>query len=160
YYCIAPSSVWFTKQWPEDNWIQLCNKLKNCKIYVLGAKSDEMLCERISNLSTNKSVVNLAGKLSMLQSAALMQKAQMNFVNDSGPLHMASAVNAPVTAIYCSTVKDFGFYPLSEKSFIAQTLEDLNCRPCGLHGYKKCPEGHFKCGSNLKAEQVLLISGI
>jgi heptosyltransferase-2 len=89
--------------------------------------------------------VNLCGKLNLLQSAALMQNAEMNFVNDSAPLHIASAMNAPVTAIYCSTVPEFGFGPLSDHFKILQ-VEKLSCKPCGLHGYKSCPKGHFKCG--------------
>ncbi len=98
---------------------------------------------------------NLAGKLSFLQTAALMKDATMNYVNDSAPLHIASSVNAPVTAIFCSTVPSFGFGPLSEKSFIVEIQEIIPCRPCGLHGFKKCPEKHFKCAYNIKSEQLI-----
>ena len=158
YYCIAPASVWFTKQWPEQRWIELCNSLASFRVYILGAKGDAALCERILSNSDSSNVISLAGKLTLLQSAAVMENARMNFVNDSGPLHLASAMNAPVTAIFCSTVKDFGFYPLSEISCVAEISEKLPCRPCGLHGYKKCPEGHFKCGYDISAEQVLSCS--
>jgi heptosyltransferase-2 len=51
------------------------------------------------------------------------------------PLHIASAMNAAVTAVFCSTVPQFGFGPLSEKSFVAEIKYKLYCRPCGLHGY-------------------------
>jgi len=78
-----------------------------------------------------------------------MQNSTMNYVNDSAPLHLTSAIDAPVTAFFCSTVPEFGFTPLSKKSTIIQVNEKLNCRPCGLHGFKKCPEGHFKCGNNI-----------
>jgi heptosyltransferase-2 len=87
----------------------------------------------------------MAGKLSLLESAAIMAGARMNFVNDSAPMHLASAVNAPVTAVFCSTVPAFGFGPLSDNAFIAETTIPLDCRPCGLHGYTVCPKGHFKC---------------
>jgi heptosyltransferase-2 len=90
----------------------------------------------------------LSGKLSLLKSAALMQGAEHNYVNDSGPLHIASAMNASVTAFFCSTVPDFGFGPLSENSTIKQ-VEGLDCRPCGLHGHKECPKGHFNCGNKM-----------
>jgi len=62
-------------------------------------------------------------------------------------------MNAPVTAFYCSTVPWFGFGPLSEKSIIAETSEKLDCRPCGLHGYRQCPKGHFKCATTIKEDQ-------
>jgi heptosyltransferase-2 len=78
-----------------------------------------------------------------------MKYAEMNYVNDSAPMHLASAVNAPVTAYFCSTIPEFGFGPLSENSTVVQTTEKLPCRPCGLHGKRKCPEGHFKCADVL-----------
>jgi heptosyltransferase-2 len=79
----------------------------------------------------------------------------MNYVNDSAPMHFASAVNAPVTAIYCSTIPAFGYGPLSDNSNIVETHEQLSCRPCGLHGYKACPQGHFKCAFGITNEQLL-----
>ena len=95
----------------------------------------------------------MAGKLTFLESTALISKAQMTYTNDSAVMHFASAVNAPVTAIYCSTVPGFGFGPLSDQSTIVETSENLSCRPCGLHGKKACPEGHFKC-SEIAIEQI------
>lgn len=145
YYCLAPASVWFTKQLPEHKWLELIQLLdKECNIYLLGAASDFELCERIKTKSTHENVVNLAGKLNLLDSAALMKDAQRNYVNDSGPLHIASAMNAPVTAFFLSTVPEFGFGPLSDDSQILE-VKGLDCRPCGLHGHKECPLGHFKC---------------
>jgi len=151
YVCVAPSSVWFTKQLPKDKWIELIKKIKDDHIiYLLGAPSDIELCENIHSQTKSKKVVVLAGKLSFLQSAALMQQAEMNYVNDSAPLHIASAMNAPVTAYFCSTLPRFGFRPLSEKSIVVEIDYSLSCRPCGLHGKKECPEGHFKCGNDIK----------
>ena len=84
-----------------------------------------------------------------------MTNATMNYVNDSAPMHMASAMNAPTTAIFCSTIPDFGFGPLSDQARIVETDENLECRPCGLHGFKKCPEGHFKCANTIDTESLL-----
>jgi len=152
YSCIAPASVWATKQLPENKWVELIQtKLKGKKVFLLGAGSDKDLCERIKNALPDFSIENLSGKLSLLESCALMQDAEMNYVNDSAPLHLASSVNAPVTAFFCSTVPEFGFGPLSDNSQIFQ-VSGLKCRPCGLHGHKKCPEGHFKCGTEMKFE--------
>ena len=145
YVCMAPASVWFTKQLPEEKWVDLCGKFSDKQIYLLGAPNDEALCKRIKSKSGNSFVTILAGKLSLLQSCALMQKADMNYVNDSAPLHLASSVNAPVTAFFVSTVPAFGFGPLSDNSFIKE-VPGLDCKPCGLHGFKVCPKGHFKCG--------------
>ena len=84
-----------------------------------------------------------------------MQNAKMNYVNDSAPMHIASAMNAPTTAIFCSTIPAFGFGPLSDNSKIVETLEKLDCRPCGIHGYSACPKGHFKCGFGIEIKNVL-----
>lgn len=148
YVCMAPSSVWFTKQLPKEKWIQLCNKT-NSIVYLLGASGDLQLCEEIKKNSSNKNITVLAGKLTFLQSCALLKDAQMNYVNDSAPLHLASSVNAPVTAFFCSTVPSFGFGPLSDNSKIIE-VKNLDCRPCGLHGFKSCPEEHFRCGHDIK----------
>jgi heptosyltransferase-2 len=70
-------------------------------------------------------------------------------------MHFASAVNAPVAAIYCSTLPSFGFGPLSDKRFVIEIEEKLYCRPCGLHGHKACPQGHFRCALDIRDEQLL-----
>ncbi len=156
YLCIAPTSVWFTKQFPANQWIDFIKTVIHQvdNIYLLGAPSDKSVCDRMVTEVGNEHVRNLAGELSFLESAALMKGAVMNFVNDSAPMHLASAMNAPVTAIYCSTIPSFGFGPLSDRSFIVQTSEKLSCRPCGLHGYKACPEGHFKCATTIVASSL------
>lgn len=146
YICIAPASVWFTKQLPKEKWIELLKSKTDIKVYTLGGPSDKTLCEEIIETSEHPNIENLCGKLNLLQSAALMKDAERNYVNDSGPLHLASSMNANVTAFFCSTIPDFGFGPLSDDSEIKE-VTNLDCRPCGLHGHKECPEGHFKCGA-------------
>jgi ADP-heptose:LPS heptosyltransferase len=154
YICIAPTSVWFTKAFPGEKWVEFIHRRKPGNIYLLGAASDFALCEEIKNKSGNQEVINLAGKLSFLESAALMKDAEMNYVNDSAPLHMASAMNAPVTAIFCSTSPAFGFGPLSVNSRVVETKEQLSCKPCGLHGFKSCPQGHFKCALTIDVSTI------
>jgi len=150
YITISPASVWFTKQYPKGKWAELIDGIHvKYNIYLTGGKTDIALCEEITGKTIHPNVVVLAGKLSFLQTAALMQNAEMNYTNDSAPLHFASAMDAPVTAVFCSTVPEFGFGPLSANSHIAQINYDLDCRPCGLHGFKECPMGHFKCALDL-----------
>ncbi|MDB2657424.1 glycosyltransferase family 9 protein [Crocinitomicaceae bacterium] len=149
YICIAPASVWFTKALPESKWIELIKKNANKKVYVLGGPDDSALANRILTEIPEANAENLCGKLSLLQSAALMKGAERNYVNDSGPLHLASSMNAKVTAFFCSTVPEFGFGPMSEDSEIKQ-VDGLGCRPCGLHGHAACPKGHFKCGLDIQ----------
>ena len=149
YITIAPASVWFTKQWPAEKWIELVKTLPTkYRILLIGAPGDIPLCERIAQQAGRGEV--LAGKLALLGTAALMEGAAMNYVNDSAPLHIASAMKAPVTAVFCSTVPAFGFGPLNANGCIVERAEPLYCRPCGLHGFKACPEGHFKCAFEIR----------
>jgi len=158
YVCVAPTSVWFTKQWAFHKWVELIEKLVvHHQVYLLGAPNEADFCSRIAAHFPARAV-NAAGKLSLLESAALMKGAQMNYVNDSAPLHIASAMNAPVTAIFCSTLPSFGFGPLSDVSHCAEAKEELPCRPCGLHGKKRCPEGHFHCAEKISIQQFLIPS--
>lgn len=155
YICIAPTSVWHTKQFPPEKWLDFLKKLSGSyKVYLLGSPDDYAACQNIAEQSDHNGITNLAGALTLKQTAALMEDARMNYVNDSAPLHIASAMNAPVTAIFCSTVPRFGFYPVSDNSKIVETTIDLDCRPCGLHGYNACPLGHFKCAYSIKDEQL------
>lgn len=156
YFCLAPASVWFTKQLPEHKWVELGKKLVTSgTVYITGGPADEELTERIKTAIDSPNAQNIAGDYSFLQSAALFAGAKMNYVNDSGPLHFCSAVNAPVTAFFCSTTPDFGFGPLSDNSIIIESGA-LDCKPCGLHGHQACPKGHFKCGELIDINKALV----
>lgn len=156
YITISPASLWFTKQYPVRKWIEFVRNIPaSTGVIFLGAKDDQAICNRIIAESDNSNTLNLAGKLNFLQSAEIMKHAEMNFVNDSAPMHLASAVNAPVTAIFCSTVPAFGFGPLSDDSAVIEASPEPECRPCGLHGYRQCPQGHFNCAERIRTEQLL-----
>jgi heptosyltransferase-2 len=162
YITMAPASVWFTKQFPLTAWVSFINELKfEGHIYIIGGTTDKDLGDKIINeiesidSSASKKIINLSGELVLLASAALQQNAVLNYVNDSAPMHFCSAVNAPVVAIYCSTIPAFGFGPLSTRSFIVETQEQLTCRPCGLHGKKQCPLGHFNCAKTIANNQLI-----
>lgn len=154
YFVVAPASVWFTKAWSENKFRELTMELaKLGRVIFIGAPTDKDLCDRI-RLDIPQTE-NLCGQLNLLDSAALMKKAKRVFVNDSAPLHLASCVNAKTTAIFCSTVQEFGYTPLADDSVVVDVGATLSCRPCGLHGYKSCPLGHFKCAEDIQIKSVL-----
>ncbi len=154
---VSPGSLWFTKAFPEEKWTEFVSQLDDeLIVYFLGSPNEKTKTERIMRNSGHVNSMNLAGRLTLLESAALMRDALMNYTNDSAPMHLASAMNAPVAAVFCSTVPEFGFGPLSDKSNIIQTNEKLTCRPCGLHGKKVCPKKHFKCAETIAIKQLLL----
>lgn len=158
YIVLAPSSVWFTKQMPKEKWIELIKSLKNeYTIFLIGAPTDKVFLSSlyIEDLSQKNSVINLAGILSLRESAVLMRGAQRVFVNDSAPLHLASAVNAKTTSIFCSTHPNFGYTGLAKNHTLIQANKNLSCKPCGLHGKKECPLVHFDCGFGIVIQDLL-----
>ena len=156
YITVSPASLWFTKQFPKERWIEFVQKLDDeLTIYFLGSNKEVELVSEIIDKSGHKNSLNLSGKLSILESTALMQDAVMNYVNDSAPMHMASSVDAPVAAIFCSTIPEFGFGPRSSRSYIIQTTKKLECRPCGLHGLNSCPKKHYDCANTISIEQMV-----
>ncbi len=156
YITIAPASLWFTKQYPETKWVEFVADIDpSLYIYFLGSGQDRSLCDSIIQGAHHPNCLNLAGKLSFLETAALVKDAGMNFVNDSAPLHIASAMNAPVTAIFCSTIPEFGFGPLSDDAEIIETTKKLDCKPCGLHGWDQCPKKHFECATTIDTNKLL-----
>ena len=155
YITIAPASIWKTKQFPIHKWVTFIKAIESQLIvYIIGGPDDEKLGNEIHQ-QTHEGVVNLCGNLNLLQAAALMEGALMNYVNDSAPMHLASAMNAPTTAIFCSTIPAFGFGPLSDNSVIIESSQKLNCRPCGIHGSKVCPEKHFNCAEKISVKSLL-----
>ena len=67
-------------------------------------------------------------------------------------MHLAWAQRVPVTALFGPTVRELGFAPRGEMSSVMEA--DVPCRPCGLHGHKACPKGHFDCMKNIDPEAV------
>lgn len=156
YVCIAPTSVWYSKQYPAEKWLELILRIPDeIQIYLMGGKDDYEACEEIREMSEKPQVKNLAGALGLLESAALMKDAEINYVNDSAPLHMASAMNARTAAIFLSTVPSFGFGPLGRFSVVIETKNPNAIRPFGIHGKKRSqiPESIFMDMYDIDVEQ-------
>lgn len=151
---MAPASQWFTKQWPENKWIALCDSLEETEaIVLLGGKQDAEILSRIQQGTRHPNVITIPD-LALSESLALMSQAAWVVTNDSGPMHMASALNIPTVAIFCSTSPKFGFGPLSAKNAVIEAKVNLSCKPCGLHGHKACPERHFNCAQLIEVSAV------
>jgi ADP-heptose:LPS heptosyltransferase len=154
YVVIAPASVWFTKALPVEKWRKLVERLvENYHVFAVGGPDDSGLVDEVLNGLENTS--NLCGDLSLKESALLMKNSAQVFVNDSGPLHLASSVNAKTTAFFCSTIADYGYFPLADESRVVEVRDRLACRPCGLHGKKECPYQHYDCGHKIDIEEAL-----
>jgi ADP-heptose:LPS heptosyltransferase len=154
---LAPGSVWATKRWPAEKWVELAGKLKGerpgTEILWMGGPADRLMLEKAAREAGAGRVV--AGEFSLLESAGVMARAALVISGDSAPLHLASAVDAPTLGVFCSTTEAFGFGPTSVRSAVVEVLPNqLACKPCGMHGRAACPLRHFKCGQDLGSEKV------
>ena len=157
YICISPGSVWETKRLPIQKWIDFIHLLpRDQAIVLMGSPNEKHLSDEIEQACPGWPIFNETGKHALLASASIFAQSKGNFVNDSGPMHLSSAVNAPTVVVFCSTIPDFGFGPLAEHSQIIEVTEKLDCRPCGDHGKKICPLGHYACGNNISSQKMLL----
>jgi lipopolysaccharide heptosyltransferase II len=153
YLCLAPGAGFYTKRWPAENFlrlIQLVNKEFNIPLVLLGGEDDR---ETGKYLEKKNLVYNFTGKLSLLETAYILSEGLALVSNDTGLMHMATAVKTPVLAIFGSTVREFGFFPFRSQSYVLENKE-LNCRPCTHIGRNKCPKNHFKCMVDISTEQV------
>jgi len=150
---VAPGSVWQTKKYPFEYYIKVIEYIlyKNFFVVLIGGTEDKELCDSLA--CNNENINSLAGKLSIVESIELLKRCSLIICNDSAPTHMGMIADIPILTIYCSTVPGFGFYPYNERSdFIS--FDDLNCKPCGIHGHKKCPVKTFDCGYKLSVKTV------
>jgi len=152
---IAPGSVWETKRYPKEYFSEIIKSLvaKNEEILLIGSENDKLLCDKIAN-GLNDKVKNLAGEFSVTETIYLLRSAKLLITNDSAPTHMGMCADIPVLTIYCSTVPEFGFYPYNNRSKYL-SYDNLDCKPCGIHGYDECPIKSFDCGYKLLPEDIL-----
>lgn len=151
---IFPGSVWATKRWTEEGFIKAANELKNrgYQIVIMGGPGEEELAQNISKKINIH--LDLTGKTTIVESALIVLKAQLVIANDSASAHLASIADTAVVSIFGPTIIEFGFRPWGKNIFVVENKE-LNCRPCGKHGHKKCPLGTHECMKSISAEQVL-----
>jgi len=144
FYAVAPGAGFYTKRWPLEYYQTFAENIlakHKSKVVVLGDDNDK---QQGKNLAKYNNVIDLTGQLSLIQSAVVLSKSKALVSNDTGLMHMATAINTPVLAIFGSTVKEFGFYPYRSKSIVVEN-RDLKCRPCSHIGRNNCPKEHFKC---------------
>lgn len=156
---VSPGSVWATKRWIPEGYGELItqlNRVYGAKVLILGGPEDrEVVKEVLSHCEVEP--INLIEQSSLKQLVALTDRCELFIGNDSGPMHIAVARGVPVIAIFGPTAPELGFSPYSPDSLVIQ--RELDCRPCGPHGARRCPKGHFKCMNYISAREVLEAAG-
>jgi heptosyltransferase-2 len=149
----------FTKRYPPDRFariIELVAAATPARVLLLGGKEDEPEAEKIIAAlpeAARSRVQSLAGKASLMQSAALLDRSSLVLTNDTGLMHIASAFGKKLFVIFGSSVKAFGFMPWGAEYELFET-EGLRCRPCSHIGRSACPKGHFYCMMEIAPERI------
>lgn len=145
---LAPGSARPTKRWPR--YAELAGRLAEDgrSVVVIGAPED---ADRVPSAPR---VVNLAGRLPIRVSAAVVARADVAVANDSAVMHIAQAVGTPVVAIFGPTAPSLGFAPRAPRDHVVEHI-GLTCRPCSTHGGTRCPLGHHRCLRELPVAPVL-----
>ena len=151
---ICIGAGFYTKRWPAENITELIDKIfenRMGKVILLGGKVDEESADQITG-GTKSEVLNLCGKLSLIESAAVIKSSNMVISNDTGLMHIAQALKKNLVAIFGSTTKELGYFPVGRNSVVIE--KELYCRPCSHNGKEKCPEKHFRCMKDISPEEV------
>jgi lipopolysaccharide heptosyltransferase II len=152
---ICPGSKHWNKQWPVEYYIELAKALsaKGFQIELFGSKDDREVCAMIA--TEIPSALDHSGKLSLSELPQAIAKCAFAITNDSGLMHIASAIGLPTLSFFGPTVKEFGFAPRSSKANVLENA-GLYCRPCTKIGLDHCPEKHFRCMREITPERALV----
>ncbi len=152
---VSPGSVWATKRYPIEYFIEVINSLVNegKQVLLIGGDNDKEITLKIKE-NFKENVFDSTGLFSLVESIELIKHASLLVTNDSAPTHLGMCADIEVLTLYCSTVPQFGFYPYNKLSGYL-SVDDLYCKPCGIHGFDECPIKTFDCGKKLMPEIII-----
>jgi len=150
---IAPGAAYGpAKKWNFANFAKVAEYWINEKkgsVVILGNKVDHSIASNIENMIGSKGLFNLAGKTDLYDVIKILKNSKLCISNDSGIMHLASALGCPGIAVFGST-NPFLTSPLSEKwvSFYS----DIDCSPC----FKRdCPHKNYRCFEEIRPELII-----
>ena len=150
---LAPGAAHFTKRWPAGHWAALAGRLtaRGMTPVRVGGSADRGIASQIDGVRT------VAGTFSLQETGALLARARVVVSGDTGVMHMASGVGAPVVALFGPTVRQFGFMPYEARATVLE--RPLDCRPCSAMGSSRCPMGHHRCLDDIAPAEVDAAAG-
>ena len=157
---LAPGASHPTKRWPPAAFAAAALALTppGSRAVVLGGNSDREIAAEVGRVMARSgaAIVDVAGRLALGESAAVIERASLVITNDSGLMHMADALDRPLVAVFGPTSRELGFYPTGPRARVAEL--PLDCRPCTLHGSDSCRLQHHRCLQELPVEAVVKLA--
>ena len=145
---IHPGGSSFDKRWPEKQYAELADRLSqqyNATILLLRGPEEAELVQNIQTAMQFDAITYAPETIREL--GAMLSYCDLVVCNDSGPMHLAAALDVPMVAIFGPT--DYvAWQPLSENASIVR--RDMPCWPCSAH---KCKIG-WECTKKLPVEPV------
>lgn len=141
------------KRWPAEGYAKLADKIvemSKAAIILMGDQKERDLCQKVAQMMHHPSI-QLAGKTSVTQMAALSQKCRCVVVNDGGPLHVAVAAGTRTVSIF-GPVDDAVYGPYPRENHIV-VKANLACQPC-YRRFRRAECSHVSCLNNLSVEDV------
>jgi heptosyltransferase-2 len=151
---LAPGAMHWTKRWPAEHFAEVgdCFSRMQKRVVLVGGEMDREVCGRVERAMTSP-VLNLAGRLSIQETAALLEASILLVTNDTGVMHMGAALGKPVVAVFGPTTHHLGFFPFRTSSIVVE--RPVHCRPCSFHGTERCPQNHFQCMKQIHSSDVI-----
>jgi len=148
---IAPGARSEVKRWPRDRFSLLIRQLVQAgkRIVLVGDISDQPIGEYLNQANAGQ-LIDLCGKTTFSQLAALLEKAGLLITNDSAVMHLASYLNRPVVAIFGPT-SQVKYGPWSDQAGVVK--KDIFCRPCEK---AQCRFGSLQCLTCIHPQDVLV----
>jgi heptosyltransferase-1 len=148
---IAPGTIWETKHWANEGFAQVARHLmcNGLSVALIGSNGERAVCRQVANAAPG--AVNLAGMTTLSELAALIRGAAICITNDSGPMHLAVALNRPVVSIFGPT-DPLWIGPYRRPDSVLSAA--LACSPCYLRRLDRCPHQHA-CMRGVSAQAVI-----
>jgi heptosyltransferase-2 len=145
---------WATKRWPMERFVALGELLARDlslvpRYAVAPGEPDGAALRKLLPPERHAEIVETGFR----EAAAIASFARVIVSNDSAALHLGPALGVPTVGIFGSTVPAFGFAPRGPRDAVVET--EIACRPCGVHGKRRCPLGHHRCMTEIAPPAVL-----
>ncbi len=148
---MAPGTIWETKHWESDKFAEVARHFlqKGFAVTLMGSRRERRICEEVARLAPG--AVNIAGETTLSELAALIRRSSISVTNDSGPMHLAVALDRPVVSIFGPTDPVWAG-PYHRDGAVLRA--ELPCSPCYLRQLSRCTHAHA-CMHDISACAVI-----